>query len=287
MVTSSSPSNGSSGVWPDHDPSIKSGSQDGGLRRRRVRWLVSCNSLANNNIWQLWQKLNVTMAHTVSEALFLTAQCSFLQCWYGYEFWDLEFFEGVIYEGILAENESLAGPSLCRIVKNKHYQDKHEQVSDDNTCEVSSRCNSTLSYCSGTASPVLPPNHCRSFNTEQIMKKGCQLTCECTHPCADSFDLWVPALFRHFSLQNRKRGRRGDAPNSDLRRTETRREKTQRDPVWRYQMSSKLLPLGLISTTQRGMSSFMSSEQQTIWLRTEHWIKLLVTLRFHRHQKWK
>lgn len=84
-----------------------------------------------------------------------------------------------------------------------------------------------------------------------------------THPCADSSDPRVHAAFLHFhSKTEREEGR--DAPNSDLRRIETRRGAADQDPLWRYQMSSTLLQRGSTSTTQPGRSFCLAHRQQIV-----------------------
>lgn len=73
----------------------------------------------------------------------------------------------------------------------------------------------------------------------------------------------------------------GTATPGALRRA----EKPQPDPVWRYQISSKLLQPGSISTTLRGMSFFLASEQHSVTIMKENYMKVSFTLSFHGDQK--
>lgn len=74
--------------------------------------------------------------------------------------------------------------------------------------------------------------------------------------------LWLVSLdsVSPFSLQNRKRKASCDAPNSDLRRSETLRDA---HPGWHYQMSANLRRLGLILKTLQG-KEFISKKRGRI-----------------------
>lgn len=96
-----------------------------------------------------------------------------------------------------------------------------------------------------------------------------------------------PRSVSPFSLQNRKRGRRGDAQNSDLRRTEARREAAVR-------FRSSMALSNVLETPSAGFNFdnaaryellFMSSEQQTVAIMTGNKMKSSVTLSVHRDQK--
>lgn len=73
---------------------------------------------------------------------------------------------------------------------------------------------------------------------------------QCWHRWRQNRRLASPFYF--FTVKP-KEGRRATRPSGDLRRTDA--PQAQTDPVWRSRISTKLLPRGLISTTQRGMSS--------------------------------
>lgn len=112
-VTTPSPSNGSPGIWPNHDPSIKSSSQDGGLREEET---TECGCWCVDVLSQTSTTLSYTALQTCIIAYgFVSIQ----QTEQSYEFWDLEFWEGIVLKRILTENESVASRYFYRNVKIK------------------------------------------------------------------------------------------------------------------------------------------------------------------------
>lgn len=91
-------------------------------------------------------------------------------------------------------------------------------------------------------------------------------------------------MFLHFHSKI-ERDEGGDAENSDLRRTATRREAAVR---------SSMALSNVLETSSAGFNFdnaaryellLMSSEQQTVSIMTENKMKPSVTLSFHRDQK--